>query len=598
MSKSRRQFLAAASVTLLGAAAVPHSQAQNPAEQPPGEPPAFGTGPAVGPEVSPATFAEAEKLVQVELSSSERTVAAESWRQNLASLYERRTGPRKVALEPALAPASHWNPALPGQASRPERDQFIRSKSDPGPLPANSDDITFASVTQLSRWIEQRKITSEQLTRLYLKRLDVFGPKLRCVITLIPEMALAQAKKADEEIAAGKYRGPLHGIPWGAKDLLDTAGIPTTYGAEPFRNRVPSEDAAVVKRLHEAGAVLVAKLSLGALALNDIWFGGQTMNPWLLEEGSSGSSAGPGAATAAGLVAFAMGSETGGSIVGPSMRCGLTGLRPTYGRVPRTGAMTLCWSLDKLGPMTRSVEDAMLVLHAISGPDAGDLASVPSKLDFDSGASVRGLRVGYFPHWMKENPATDVDRAALETVKKVGMVPVEVAIPDWPYDSLDLILFAESAAAFEALTLSHGLDQLKVQTFDAWPNLFRQSRFLSAVDFVQTDRFRRKVANEMARVFSQVDLLLVPSLRDEMLTITNFTGHPSLTLRAGFVEVSEARSDWAPDPSRPLPEFSPPRRVPHGVTLIGQLFDEGTLGRAGIALERSFGVAGERPPGF
>ncbi len=598
MSKSRRQFLAAASVTLLGAAAVPHSQAQNPAEQPPGEPPAFGTGPAVGPEVSPATFAEAEKLVQVELSSSERTVAAESWRQNLASLYERRTGPRKVALEPALAPASYWNPVLPSQKPRPERDQFVRSKSDPGPLPSNSDDIAFASVTQLSRWIEQHKITSEQLTRLYLKRLDVFGPKLRCVIMLTPELALAQAKQADEEIAAGKYRGPLHGIPWGAKDLLDTAGIPTTYGAEPFRNRVPSEDAAVVKRLHEAGAVLVAKLSMGALALNDIWFGGQTMNPWLLEEGSSGSSAGPGAATAAGLVAFAMGSETGGSIVGPSMRCGLTGLRPTYGRVPRTGAMTLCWSLDKLGPMTRSVEDAMLVLHAISGPDSGDLASVPSKLDFDSGASLRGLRVGYFPNWMKENPATDVDRAALETVKKVGMVPVEVAIPDWPYDSLDLILFAESAAAFEELTLGHGLDQLKVQTFDAWPNVFRQSRFLSAVDFVQTDRFRRKVANEMARVFSQVDLLLVPSLRDEMLTITNFTGHPSLTLRAGFVEVSEARSDWAPDPSRPLPRFSPPRRVPHGVTLIGRLFDEGTLGRAGIALERSFGVVGERPPGF
>ena len=283
----------------------------------------------------------------------------------------------------------------------------------------------------------------------------------------------------------GKYRGPLHGIPWGAKDLLDTADIPTTYGAEPFRNRVPSEDAAVVKRLHAAGAVLVAKLSLGALALNDIWFGGQTMNPWLLEEGSSGSSAGPGASTAAGLVGFAMGSETGGSIVGPSMRCGVTGLRPTYGRVPRTGAMTLCWSLDKLGPMTRSVEDAMLVLHAISGPDPGDLASVPSKLDFEAGANVKGLRVGYFPKWMNEAPATEVDRAALETVKKLGMVPVEVSIPDWPYDSLDLILFAEAAAAFEEITLNHQVDQLKVQVPDAWPNVFRQSRFLSAVDFVQ-----------------------------------------------------------------------------------------------------------------
>jgi Asp-tRNA(Asn)/Glu-tRNA(Gln) amidotransferase A subunit family amidase len=260
--------------------------------------------------------------------------------------------------------------------------------------------------------------------------------------------------------------------------------------------------------------------------------------------------------------------------------------------------MTLCWSLDKLGPMTRSVEDAMLVLHAISRPDPGDLASVPSKLDFDPNGSVRGLRVGYFSEWMKQNPATDVDRSALETAKRLGMVPVEVSIPDWPYDCLDLILFAESAAAFEELTLSGGLDQLKVQTPDAWPNIFRESRFLSAVDFVQTDRFRRKVAQEMARVFSRVDLLLVPSLRDEMLTITNFTGHPSLTLRAGFVEVSEARSDWAPDPSRPLPRFSPPRRVPHGITLIGRLFDEGTIGRAGVALERAFDVSKERPQGF
>jgi Asp-tRNA(Asn)/Glu-tRNA(Gln) amidotransferase A subunit family amidase len=322
------------------------------------------------------------------------------------------------------------------------------------------------------------------------------------------------------------------------------------------------------------------------------------MNPWLLEEGASGSSAGPGAATAAGLVGFSIGSETGGSIVSPSMRCGITGLRPTYGRVPRTGAMTLCWSLDKLGPMTRTVEDALLVLQAISGPDPGDVSSVPSKLDFDSAASVKGLRVGYFPAWMKEAPATDVDRSALETIKQLAMLPVEVSLPDWPYGSLNLNLFAEGAAAFEELTLSHAADQLKMQTHDSWPNLFRQARFLSAVDFVQTYRFRRKVAQEMARIFSDVDLLLVPSLRDEMLTVSNNTGHPSLTLRAGFVEVSQARSDWAPDPHNPLPKFSPPRRVPHGVTMIGRLFDEGTLCRAGLALERSFAVASERPPGF
>ena len=240
----------------------------------------------------------------------------------------------------------------------------------------------------------------------------------------------------------------------------------------------------------------------------------------------------------------------------------------------------------------------MLVLHAISGPDAGDLSSVPSKLGFDSSSSVKGLRVGYFPKWMNEKPATEVDRAALETVKKLGLTPVEVSIPDWPYGSLQLILFAEGAAAFEELTLDRRMNTLKAQVPDAWPNLFRQARFLSAVDFVQADRLRRKVAEEMARVLGEVDMLLVPSLRDEILTITNFTGQPSLTLRAGFVQVSQARSDWAPDPNHPLPTFNPPRRVPHGVTLIGRLFEEGTMYSAGIALEQAFGLMGERPPGF
>ncbi len=290
MSKSRRQFLTHASLGLLGAAA---TQAQEP---PPGAPPAFGVGPSVGPAVTPSTFAAAEKLVQVQLTPAERAVAAGSWRNTMAPLYERRTGPRKIVLEPALAPASRWDPMLPGLKPGPDRDRLIRSKTDPAPLPASDQDIAFAPLTQLSRWMEERKLTSERLTHIYLDRFARFNPKLRCVITLTRDLALAQAKKADEEIAAGKYRGPLHGIPWGAKDLVDTAGIPTTYGAEPFQNRVPAEDAAVVKRLHEAGAVLIAKLSLGALALNDIWFGGQTMNPWLLEEGASGSSAGPGAA--------------------------------------------------------------------------------------------------------------------------------------------------------------------------------------------------------------------------------------------------------------------------------------------------------------
>jgi len=619
--KSRRAFLKHSSVGLAAAAVGCHSAVEPPKENAPapaaapahagappaGSPPAFGTAPPVGPAVSAVTFVEAEKLVQVSLTSAEQRQAASNWRQAMAPLYERRVGPRKVALAPSLAPATQWNPMLPGMPLPPQHDHFVPAPAPFVPLPTRDDDIAFANLTQLSRWIHARQLTSERLTTIYLERLERFNPSLRCVITLTKDHALEQARAADREISAGRYRGPLHGIPWGAKDLLDTANIPTTYGAEPFRNRVPKTDATVVERLNEAGAVLVAKLSLGALALNDIWFGGQTMNPWLLEEGSSGSSAGPGAATSAGLVGFAIGSETGGSIVSPSMRCGVTGLRPTYGRVPRTGAMTLCWSLDKLGPMARSVEDTMLVLRAISGPDhdapgGGDLACVPSHLDYNALLPVKGIRIGYIPAWLAQPPATDVDRAAIDQVKRLGMEPVPIALPDWPYDSLDLILFAEAAAAFEVLTLSHGpspnLDQLKAQVPDAWPNTFRQARFLSAVDFVQADRFRRKVAEQMVEIFKKVDMLLVPSLRDEMLTLTNFTGHPSLTLRAGFVEVGEARSDWAPDPNHPLPKFNPPRRVPHGITLIGQLFDEGLLGRVGVALERAFNVASERPKGF
>ncbi|MES2047869.1 MAG: amidase [Pseudomonadota bacterium] len=596
--KLRRQFLINAPLSLLAVATASRAEQKNPEQAPAGAPPTFGTTPAVGPEVSANTFVEAEKLMQVTMSPAQREMAAQSWRTTMAAMLERRSGPHKLVLEENLAPASKWNPVMAGGKIKLTREQFIRSRGQAGPLPVHDEDIAFAPVSKLSRWIESRLISSERLTRIYLDRIARFDPKLRCVITLTSAHAIAQAKQADQEIAAGKYRGPLHGIPYGVKDLLDTADIATTWGAEPFKNRVPTTDSAVVARLNAAGAVLIAKLSLGALALNDVWFGGQTMNPWLPEEGASGSSAGPGAATAAGLVAFSIGSETGGSIVSPSMRCGVTGLRPTFGRVARTGAMTLCWSLDKLGPMTRSVEDAMLVLKAISGPDHGDVASVPSKLDFDANRSVKGLKIGYIPAWMTDAPATEVDRAALAAAKTLGMIPTPVAIPNWPYGSLFTILFAEAGAAFEDITLDSRADQLKAQVPDAWPNIFRQARFLSAVDFVQADRLRRKVAIEMARLFSEVDLLLVPSLRDEMLTISNFTGHPSLTLRTGTVQVSEARSDWAPDPAKPPAKFAAPRSVPHGVTLIGRLFDEGTIANAGLALEKFFAVAGQRPPGF
>jgi Asp-tRNA(Asn)/Glu-tRNA(Gln) amidotransferase A subunit family amidase len=614
MSRSRREFLTLSTLGFLSAA-ISRGAAQsgtNTTTTTPGAPPAFGTAPPAGPEVAASDFVAAQKLVNFPMTTGEYEQAASNWRISMAPYYERRVGPKKVAVPESVVPATQWNPAgIPDALSDLEGHSVIFKQlghipADSGPLPQDDASIAYSPVWRLSGWIKRRQLTSERLTKIYIERLKRFDPQLRCVITLCEEHALEQARQADREIAAGNYRGPLHGIPWGAKDLLDTKGIPTTYGAEPFRNRVPEKDAVVVKRLNEAGAVLVAKLSLGALALNDIWFGGQTMNPWLLEEGSSGSSAGPGAAVAAGLVGFAIGSETDGSIISPSMRCGVTGLRPTFGRVPRTGAMTLCWSLDKLGPMARSVEDTMLVLEAIAAPDEGDLATwrrfpaVPPT-PVSSAEPNHGKRIGYFPGWMKEAPATDVDRKVMEKLRELGYKLVEVKLPDWPYDSLDLILFAEAAAAFEELTLSGGLNELRSQAPDAWPNSFRQARFLSAVDFVQTDRFRRMVAMEMARLLGakgECDLLLVPSLRDEMMQIANFTGHPSLTLRAGFVEVSEARSDWAPDPARPLPKFDPPRRVPHGVTLIGPLFGEARMGMVGMELEQALKVADKRPPGF
>jgi Asp-tRNA(Asn)/Glu-tRNA(Gln) amidotransferase A subunit family amidase len=596
---SRRNFIAGTAL-LAGATVV--RRTSNAAPVPDGGMPAPGpAAPAVGPSaISPTTISESLKLVELEYTAAHQAQVASSWKTIMgAALKDRR------AYHPAgsVVPASLWDPRIPGAPKGPSRTrtQFSRSTL---PLPTRDEDIAYAPVTVLSEWLRTRKISSTRLTELYLARLQQFNPKLECVITLTPELARAQAKAADAEIAQGKWRGPLHGVPWGVKDLLDTANIRTTWGAEPYKDRVPTTDGTVVARLHAAGAVLLAKLSLGALALNDIWFGGETKNPWLLAEGSSGSSAGSAAATAAGLVGFAIGSETGGSIVSPSSRCGITGLRPTFGRVPRTGAMTLCWSMDKLGAMARSAEDTLLVLAAISGPDGKDLGCVPSHLDFDANQSVSKLRVGYVPAWL-EKPANDfdkqslpVDRAVVEAVKAAGMTPVPVEFPDFPYAALNIILFSEAAASFEELTLSHKDDELKMQVFDAWPNQFRQARFLSAVDLIQADRLRRAAAAAMNQLLTKVDVLLVPYLRDETLIGTNCTGHPSLTLRAGFIEVDRIRSDWFPPPGQQWPLLPEKHRVPQGVTLVGRLFDEGTLVRAGMALEKALGVAAQRPPGF
>ena len=453
----------------------------------------------------------------------------------MASLYERRCGQRKLALESTLAPATRWDPVLPGIKIRATQERFVRSHTDPGRSLQKTQDIAFC--------LGHAALTVDRGPQAHLRASDQYlSRSSRAVRSQAPLRDHADPRaRARAGEAAPTPRSPpaniavrSHGIPWGVKDLLDTAGIPTTYGAEPFRDRVPADDAAVVAPARiGAGAVLVAKLSLGALALNDIWFGGQTMNPWLLEEGASGSSAGPGAATAAGCVGFSIGSETGGSIVAPAMRCGVTGLRPTFGRVPRTGAMTLCWSLDKLGPMTRHVEDAMLVLHAITGPDAGDRRRACRAISTSTPPPPsQGLRVGYFPQWIEQNPGHRRRSATpLEHVKKLGMTPREVQLPNWPYDSHEpRFCSPKAAAAFEELTLTGGMNQLKAQVPDAWPNVFREARFLSAVDFVQADRMRRKVARgDGAAVFARWTCCWCPSLRDEMLTIANFTGHPSLT---------------------------------------------------------------------
>ncbi len=597
--KSRRRFLAEGALALAGVAAGATGEARaapDAGTKPSGTgsifsgTPGEGAGPS-GPAVTADDFAHAEKLMRVSMTPEQRTLAADSWNLNIGPFFAR----RDFSLGDE-SPGMVWNPNLPGTGRMPKKNRVVRS-SWTSRRPPTDDELAFAPVHALARWVQARQVSSVRLTELALARLERYQPQLNCTITFVREQALAEAEAADREIARGKYRGPLHGIPYGTKDLLDTAGVRTTWGAEPFRNRVPKEDAAVIARLRAAGAVLVAKLSLGALALNDVWFGGRTSNPWFLEEGSGGSSAGSGAAVSAGLVPFAIGSETFGSIVDPCMRCGTTGLRPTFGRVPRTGAMTLSWSHDKLGPITRSVEDTALVLATISGPDAGDLSSLPSRFAFDATRPVKGLKLGVVPAWMSGPAASDVEPAAAKALERLGMKRVDLTFPELPWAALQSLVLAESAASFERLTLTGEDAQLRMQVRDAWPNLFRQSRFISAVDYVQADRLRRHVAKVWAEQMAKVDVVLTPALRDEPLA-TNSTGHPCLVLPTGWVMIDRIRSDWLPPPGQQHPAVNPPRKMPSGVSLIGHLWDEGTLCSVGMALESVSKMTDAHPPGF
>lgn len=482
------------------------------------------------PKISVQTIQEAEKILGLEFTDKER----EMMRRNLGNFTEDFSKLRNESFPNELAPAFVFRPLPRGYEVEKEekRPQWRPPKNVKGPK--NDEDLAFMTVAELAALIRSRQITSEELTRFSLERLKRYGEKLHCVVTLTEERALAEAKRADAELRAGKWRGPLHGIPYAAKDLLDTKGIRTTWGVSLYTNRVPNADAAVVRKLTEAGAVLVAKTSLGELAMGDVWYGGLTRNPWNAEKGSSGSSAGSAAAVAAGLVPFAIGSETMGSIVSPSTICGVTGLRPTFGRVSRAGAMTLCWSLDKLGPMARTAVDCALVLDAIRGADDEDAATMDAAFRFTDKRDVRKLRVGYVKSDFEKKEGNQTnDIVTFDTLRKFG---IDLKPVEWPAVSqrpLWLTLGAEASAAFDELTRSGEDDKLAQQAQGSWPNSFRAARFIPAVEYIQAMRMRARLIEQMAKLFSEVDVIVAPSWRGPQMLYSNMAGYPCVVVPNG-----------------------------------------------------------------
>ena len=536
----------------------------------------------------------AERLLGLAYTARERQQMA----GNLTGQIESAEARRKVTLANNVPMASRFDPRLPGFCM-PDGADSQTLGTHTVPLPDNDEDIAFATLPHLAHWIASEQISSRRLTELYLARIATLNGKLECFATVTPQIALNDADAADELTAQGVNLGPLHGIPYGLKDLFDTSGITTGWGAEPYQYRVPDSDARIVTMLRSAGAVLLGKTTLGALAYNDLWYGGWTRNPWNLNEGSSGSSAGSASATAAGLCGFSIGTETLGSITSPSQRCGTTGLRPTFGRVSRAGGMALCWSLDKIGPICRGVEDTAMVLAAINGADVDDRCTIAASFNFDANRGINGIRLGYLPEAFGEG-ATEVDHAALAATKALGIEVVEVALPDLPYGSLMNIVYAEAAAAFEHLTLDNTDDSLKWQDDGAWPNTFRKARFLSAVDHVQLDRLRYLVMQALDGLFSEVDALIGPFMTGPMLVASNFTGHPCLHLRAGFQDIgtrSAASLGAGKLTTGDADNAGRTFTVPQGISLWGPLFQEGSLLNLGMALERQLAVA-DRRPGF
>jgi Asp-tRNA(Asn)/Glu-tRNA(Gln) amidotransferase A subunit family amidase len=507
----------------------------------------------------------AEQLIGIELNDAQETMALRGVNQNLASYENLRKIDVPLDTEPAIA----FRPALPGKKFDAKPVKFKLTKQEI-PKYNSLDDVAFFTATQLAELVRTRQVSSLDLTKMYLSRLKRYGPRLLCVVTLTEDLALKQAAEADREIKAGKYRGPLHGIPCGIKDLFATKGIKTTWGAEPFRDQMIDYDSTVVERLREAGAVLVAKLSMGALAQGGRWFAGMTRNPWQVDEtlqGSSGSSAGPASATSAGLVGFSIGTETLGSIVSPATRCGCAGLRPTYGRVSRYAAMALSWTMDKIGPICRGVEDLAAVLAAIYGPDQRDITVGDVPFNWLPETPLSKMRIGYlkaeFEAGTNENQKT-LYKTALDVLRSAGANLEPIELPQFSAGSLNTILSAEAAAAFDDITRDGRVNQLSGQAPGDWPNSFRTARFIPAVEYIRAQRARTLLMREMDKLMSKWDVFVSPTSRTASLLVTNLTGHPQVCVPCGFID-----------------------GLPRSMLFTGGLYDEASPLRVALAYERA-----------
>jgi Asp-tRNA(Asn)/Glu-tRNA(Gln) amidotransferase A subunit family amidase len=534
---------------------------------------------ADGAPITAETIAHAEHLAGLEFTAEERLMMIEDLTRDLEGYQAL----RELSLPNHVIPALRFDPGV-GGVQPPAGAAGAQWEPPAVERPSSDEDLAFLTVAELAVLLRSRRVSSIELTELYLARLREYDPVLQAVVTFTEERAREQANLADRELDAGHWRGPLHGIPYGAKDLLSVAGYPTTWGAVPYQEQFVDEDAAVIQRLEEAGAVLIAKLTLGALAWGDVWFGGMTRNPWNIEQGSSGSSAGPGSAVAAGLVGFAIGSETLGSIVSPSTRNGVTGHRPTFGLVSRYGAMALSWSMDKLGPMARSAEDCALIFDAIRGRDERDATTVDAPFPYDPRHNVSELRVGYLADaFDEEYQNREADHATLEVLRSLGVELRPMKLPSrFPLSALLKTLSVEAATAFDELTRTRGIDRMVRQTKDAWPHVFRTARFVPAVEYLQASRARTLLMREMAEVMADYDAFVTPSYGGSNLSITNLTGHPCVCVPNHFAPLEDVQRSE--------------RRRPGSITFVGQLYNDASALALATAYQRVTPFHRMRPP--